>query len=204
VINCAGLHSDRVARLCGARPGLRIVPFRGEYYLLVPQRAHLVRNLIYPVPDPRFPFLGVHFTRRIEGGVEAGPNAVLSLSRHGYRGMSFSGRDALGILSYRGFWRLCARHYRTGSAELRRSFSRVIFARDLGRLVPELQPADLVRGGAGVRAQAVAIDGSLIDDFRIVEGDRVLHVLIAPSPAATACLSLGRLIAERAGRVLGF
>jgi L-2-hydroxyglutarate oxidase len=203
LVNCGGLQSDRLARLCGVEPGLRIVPFRGEYYKLVPEREHLVRHLIYPVPDPRFPFLGVHFTRMIDGGVEAGPNAVLSLAREGYSRFSLSARDALDTLAYSGFWRLASRHWRTGFGEVWRSFSRAAFVRALRRLVPELRPADVMRHGAGVRAQAVGPDGALVDDFHILEADRMLHVLNAPSPAATASLSIGRTLAARAVRSFG-
>jgi len=198
LVNCAGLQSDRVARLCGLRPGLRIVPFRGEYHRLVPGREHLVRHLIYPVPDPRFPFLGVHFTRMIRGGVEAGPNAVLALKREGYGRFSLSPRDAAATLGYAGFWRMASRHWRTGCGEVWRSLSRAALARALRKLVPELAASDLRRHGAGVRAQAVAPDGTLIDDFRILEAERMLHVLNAPSPAATAALSVGATLAERA------
>lgn len=202
LINCAGLQSDRVARLCGVRPGVRIVPFRGEYYRLVPAAERLVRNLIYPVPDPRLPFLGVHFTRLVNGGIEAGPNAVLAWSRAGYSRGSFTARDAFSILSYPGFWRLAVRFWKTGMDETRRSRSKVGFVRALRSLVPEVSEADVVPGGAGVRAQAVAPDGSLVDDFSIVEAERMLHVLNAPSPAATASLAIGRHLAERAAEVL--
>ena len=198
LINCAGLQSDRVARLCGLRPDLRIIPFRGEYYELVPDRKHLVRHLVYPVPDPRFPFLGVHFTRMIDGGVEAGPNAVLALRREGYGRLSFSAKDALAILGYRGFWRMAARYGKTGMGEVVRSFSKRAFVRALNALVPELRVEDVVPGGAGVRAQAVAPDGSLLDDFHILEAERMLHVLNAPSPAATASLAIGESLARRA------
>jgi L-2-hydroxyglutarate oxidase len=198
LVNCAGLQSDRVARLCGVEPGLRIVPFRGEYYRLRPARAGLVRHLVYPVPDPRLPFLGVHLTRTIHGTVEVGPNALLSWSRHGYSSWSFSARDGLGVLTYPGFWRMAARYWRYGAGEVRRSWSKALFARDVRRMLPELDAADLERDGCGVRAQAVAPDGSLVDDFRIVEGARMLHVLNAPSPAATASLSIGETLAARA------
>jgi L-2-hydroxyglutarate oxidase len=203
LIACAGLQSDRVARLCGVRPGLRIIPFRGEYYKLVPEREHLVRHLVYPVPDPRFPFLGVHFTRMIDGGVEAGPNAVLALRREGYHKLSFSARDTLAILGYRGFWRMAARYGRTGLGESYRSFSRRAFVRALNALVPELGVGDVVPHGAGVRAQAVGPDGSLLDDFHILEAERMLHVLNAPSPAATASLSIGESLARRAAARFG-
>jgi L-2-hydroxyglutarate oxidase len=196
LVTCAGLQSDRVARLCGDEPALRIVPFRGEYYELAPERAYLVRHLVYPVPDPRFPFVGVHFTRRTDGAVEAGPNAVLALRREGYRRRDVSGRDLADMLAYGGFWRLTRRHWRMGIAETRRSLSREGFARSLQRLVPDVRASDLRDAGAGVRAQAVAPDGSLVDDFRIVAGERTVHVLNAPSPAATASLAIGRHIAS--------
>jgi L-2-hydroxyglutarate oxidase len=204
LINCAGLQSDRVARLCGVEPGLRIVPFRGEYYELVPERRHLVRNLVYPVPDPRFPFLGVHFTRMVHGGVEAGPNAVLAFKREGYWRTSFSARDTAELLSYRGFWRMAAKYWTMGLGEMYRSASTGAFVRALRRLVPELARADLRPGGAGVRAQALEPSGSLVDDFRIIEVERMIHVLNAPSPAATASISIGRTIADMAVANLGF
>jgi L-2-hydroxyglutarate oxidase len=198
LVNCAGLQSDRVATLCGVRPGVRIVPFRGEYYELTPARHHLVRNLIYPVPDPRFPFLGVHFTRIIHGGVEAGPNAVLALKREGYRWSNFSLRDVLGMAGYGGFWRMVSRYWRTGMGELYRSLSKKAFVRALQELIPELRPADVHRAGAGVRAQALAPSGALVDDFHIVTAERMVHVLNAPSPAATAALCIARGIVDRA------
>ena len=203
LINCAGLQSDRVARLCGLRPDLAIIPFRGEYYQLVPGRRYLVRHLVYPVPDPRFPFLGVHFTRMIEGGVEAGPNAVLALRREGYGKLSFSARDALGIVGYRGFWRMAARYGKTGMGEMVRSFNKRAFVRALNALVPDLSVEDVVPAGAGVRAQAVAPDGKLLDDFHILEAERMLHVLNAPSPAATASLAIGDSLARRAAERFG-
>jgi (S)-2-hydroxyglutarate dehydrogenase len=195
LVNCAGLQSDRVARLSGVEPGLQIIPFRGEYYDLVPDKWSLVRNLIYPVPDPRFPFLGVHFTRMINGGVEAGPNAVLAFRREGYTRTSFRARDVGQMLGYRGFWRMAARYYDMGLAEMYRSFSKWAFLKALQRLIPDLRSGDIRRAGAGVRAQAVDPDGRTVDDFRIVEADRMVHVLNAPSPAATASLSIGRTIA---------
>ena len=200
LINCAGLQSDRFARLCGVNPGLKIIPFRGEYYELKPERQHLVRNLIYPVPDPRFPFLGVHFTRMAGGGVEAGPNAVLAFRREGYAKTSFSPRDTAGMLGFSGFWIMIANHWKTGLGEMHRSLSKAAFVKALQRLMPEIQADDLTPGGAGVRAQAVLPDGKLVDDFRIVESPRVIHVLNAPSPAATASLSIGLDLAERAQR----
>ena len=200
LIACCGLEADRVAVKCGVRPSARIVPFRGEYYELVPERRSLVRNLIYPVPDPRLPFLGVHFTRMIDGSVEAGPNAVLALSRRGYDWRRFSPRDIAGMAGYLGFWRLCGRFWRTGIGEVHRSLSKRAFVAALRRLVPQLKDEDVVRAGAGVRAQAVGPDGKLVDDFLIVEAQRMIHVLNAPSPAATASLAIGEHIAELAGR----
>jgi L-2-hydroxyglutarate oxidase len=198
LINCAGLQSDRVARLCGVEPGLSIVPFRGEYYELVPERSFLVKHLIYPVPDPRFPFLGVHFTRRIGGRIEAGPNAVLALARNGYSWSRVSPRDCWQLLRFQGFWRMAGRYWRTACGELYRSWSKRAFVAALRQLVPELCLEDLCRAGAGVRAQAVEPDGTLVDDFRVIEANHMLHVLNAPSPAATASISIGRMIAERA------
>jgi len=198
IINCAGLQADRVARLCGTEPGVRIVPFRGEYYSLVPEARDLVRALIYPVPDPALPFLGVHFTRRITGEVEAGPNAVLAWRREGYRKGSFSLRDAASILSYGGAWRLGAHYWRTGLGELYRSVSKAAFVRALQTLVPEVAAAALGPGGAGVRAQALDPTGKLLDDFCILESAHMLHVLNAPSPAATASLAIGERLAEMA------
>jgi L-2-hydroxyglutarate oxidase len=198
VVNCAGLQSDRVAAMAGQGPsGVRIIPFRGEYYELIPERRRLCNNLVYPVPDPRFPFLGVHFTRMIGGGVHAGPNAVLALAREGYRRTAVRPRDVWGVLSYPGFWRLAARHWRTGSGEVYRSLSKRAFVRALQRLVPEVRAGDLVPSAAGVRAQAIAVDGSLLDDFALVESGRVLSVVNAPSPAATASQYIGAHIAAR-------
>jgi (S)-2-hydroxyglutarate dehydrogenase len=197
IINCAGLHSDRVTRLAGADPEARIVPFRGEYYELKPDRRHLVRNLIYPVPDPQFPFLGVHFTRMIDGSVHAGPNAVLSFKREGYHRTSFNLRDFMGTMTYPGFWRLAARHMRMGLGEMHRSFSKDAFVRSLQALIPEIRSEDLVPGEAGVRAQALRPDGGLVDDFLIIKGPNAIHVCNAPSPAATASLEIGRAIVEQ-------
>jgi L-2-hydroxyglutarate oxidase len=204
LINCAGLHCDRIARLAGTDPGVRIVPFRGEYYELEKSRRTLVRNLIYPVPDPAFPFLGVHFTRMIDGTVEAGPNAVLALKREGYGRFDFSLLDTLETLGYGGFWRLACRFWQTGLQEYYRSFNKGAFVRDLRRLVPELRGGDVMRGGAGVRAQAVDAAGKLLDDFAIVEGEGMIHVLNAPSPAATASIAIGRTIAEKARKAFGW
>jgi L-2-hydroxyglutarate oxidase len=203
LVNCAGLQSDRVARLCGAAPEVAIVPFRGEYYELAPARRHLVRALLYPVPDPRFPFLGVHLTRRVDGRVEAGPNAVLALKREGYTWRDVSLRDLAETAGWPGFWRLMGRTWTAGAGEVWRSFVRRAFVRDLRRLVPELRDADLLPGGSGVRAQAVDRAGRLVDDFHILAAERSLHVLNAPSPAATASLAIGEHIAAKAAAALG-
>jgi (S)-2-hydroxyglutarate dehydrogenase len=202
VVNCAGLHSDRVSRLSKQKPAIMILPFRGEYYDLNPERRHLVRGLIYPVPDPQFPFLGVHFTRRVHGGVDAGPNAVLALKREGYRPSSFSARNVAETFAYPGFWRMAKKYWRYGAGEFYRSFSKQQFVAALQRLVPEVQSHDLVAGGSGVRAQALRPDGSLVDDFEIVQNERMLHVWNVPSPAATASLPIGEMIAEMAARAL--
>ncbi len=198
IVNCAGLQADRVARLAGEAPDVRIVPFRGEYFDLRPGRASLVRGLIYPVPDPALPFLGVHLSRTIHDDVHAGPNAVLALSRHGYRQGDVSMVDVADSLSFGGFWRMARRHWRNGVAEVRRSLSRRLFVRSIQELVPAIQEEDVVRGGSGVRAQAISRTGKLLDDFHIVRSPHALHVLNAPSPAATASLAIGREIAQRA------
>lgn len=198
VINCAGLHSDRVSRMAGQKPEVKIVPFRGEYYFLIPEREHLVRTLIYPVPDPKFPFLGVHFTRRIQGGVDAGPNAVLALKQEGYKRTDFNLRDLAGTLTYPGFWHMAGKYWRDGASEYYRSLSKKAFVKALQQLVPEIVSSDLVPGGSGVRAQAVRPDGSLVDDFQFVLADKMLHVWNVPSPAATASLPIGRHIVELA------
>ncbi|HEY8372976.1 MAG TPA: L-2-hydroxyglutarate oxidase [Pseudonocardiaceae bacterium] len=197
LVNCAGLHSDRVARLAGLQPRARIVPFRGEYYELRPRARHLVRGLVYPVPDPRFPFLGVHLTRGVDGGVHAGPNAVLALRREGYQWRDVAAGDLAEVLRFPGFWRLAARHAATGIAEVWRSLSRQRFAESLARLVPAVRPADLVPAPAGVRAQAVLPDGSLVDDFLFETAPRQVHVLNAPSPAATSSLEIAKVVADR-------
>jgi L-2-hydroxyglutarate oxidase len=191
LINCAGLHCDRVSELAGERRQVRILPFRGEYYKLKPERQHLVRHLIYPVPDPRFPFLGLHFTRLIHGSIEAGPNAVLACAREGYRKSDFNAADLADALSYSGFWRFVLRYRSTAWYELRRSFSRELFCRALQRLVPEIRPDDLDTGGSGVRAQAITPSGEIVQDFSLVARSNALHVLSAPSPAATASLAIG-------------
>jgi (S)-2-hydroxyglutarate dehydrogenase len=203
LVGCAGLGSDRLARRSGLDPGLRILPFRGDYYELVPERRELVRGLIYPVPDPGLPFLGVHFTRTIDGRVEAGPNAVPALARERYGRFSVVPRDAWEVVSYPGSWRLARRYWRTGLAEIGRSLSRRAFARALARLVPAVTAADVERAGCGVRAQAVDREGRLVDDFLLLEGEGSLHVVNAPSPAATAALAIGRTVAERAATLFG-
>jgi L-2-hydroxyglutarate oxidase len=197
LVNCAGLQCDRIARLAGVEPGIRIVPFRGEYYTLRPERADLVRGLIYPVPDPALPFLGVHFTRGIDDVVEAGPNAVLALKREGYSRMDVSLRDIADLASFPGFWRMARVQWRNGLAEMLRSLSKARFLASLQKLIPSLTEDDIAPGGSGVRAQAVAADGRLIDDFYIQTAPGMVHVLNAPSPAATASLAIGREIADR-------
>jgi len=203
VINCAGLQSDRVTRMANQTPEVQIVPFRGEYYDLTPEREHLVKNLIYPVPDMRFPFLGVHFTRRVRGGVDAGPNAVLAFKREGYRRTDLNLRDLAGTLSYPGFWRMAAKYWQSGAAEFYRSFSKQAFVAALQRLVPTVQNQDLVSDGSGVRAQALRKDGSLVDDFQFVCAKNILHVWNVPSPAATASLAIGNEIARMAQQGFG-
>jgi (S)-2-hydroxyglutarate dehydrogenase len=202
LINCGGLYADAIARRMGVRTDLRIVPFRGEYYVLRRERD-LVRALIYPVPDPEFPFLGVHFTKRIQGDVEAGPNAVLAFAREGYRLRTINVVETVGTLAYRGFWAMARRYWRTGLYEVYRSLSKRAFTHALQRLVPEIQEEDMEPGGAGVRAQAVRPDGVLVDDFQITETPNAIHVLNAPSPAATASLAIGRHIAALAGASFG-
>lgn len=197
LVNCAGLHSDRVAKLTGVNPGCQIVPFRGEYFALKPSAHRLCRNLIYPTPDPQFPFLGVHFTRMIDGSVECGPNAVLAFGREGYRFWSVNPRDLFGTLTYGGFVRMALKHWRMGMGEMWRSLNKAAFVRALQRLVPDIRAEDLEPAPAGIRAQAVAPDGGLVDDFLIVEGDRVVNVCNAPSPAATASLQIGTAVVDR-------
>ncbi len=199
LVNCAGLHSDRIAALAGVEPEVRIVPFRGEYYELVPSRRHLVRGLVYPVPDPELPFLGVHLTRMIDGSVHAGPNAVLALAREGYRWRDVDARDAAEALSYPGFLRMASHNLGTGAKEVVRSLSRASFARSLARLVPAIESRDIVRAGSGVRAQAVRRDGALADDFVIQRAPHQLHVLNAPSPAATSALEIAAHLVAEAG-----
>jgi L-2-hydroxyglutarate oxidase LhgO len=198
LINCGGLHSDRVSRMAGNRDPAKIVPFRGEYYKLAPERQHLVRNLIYPVPDPNFPFLGVHFTRLIRGGIEAGPNAVLAFAREGYRKSDVDLRDLVETLTYRGFWQFFLRYPSMCWSEFSRSLSKALFCRSLQRLVPEVQLEDLAVGGAGVRAQALSPSGELLQDFYLVRQRNALHVLNAPSPGATASLAIADEILDLA------
>ncbi|QKW10993.1 L-2-hydroxyglutarate oxidase [Streptomyces sp. NA04227] len=201
LVNCAGLHCDRVARLAGDDPGVRIVPFRGEYYELA--RPDLVKGLVYPVPDPAFPFLGVHLTRGTDGGVHVGPNAVPALALEGYDWRTLAPRELAATLAWPGSWHIARRHWRYGVGELHRSASKAAFTRAVARLLPAVTEADLVPAPAGVRAQAVLRDGTLADDFLLAEGPRTVHVLNAPSPAATACLPIGREIAGRVVRALG-
>lgn len=203
VVNCAGLHSDRVARLTGAPQRAKIVPFRGEYYKLKPHAERLVRNLIYPTPDPAFPFLGVHFTRMIGGGVECGPNAVLAFAREGYTKWTIRPGDLWEALTYPGFLKLAGKYWRTGAGEMWRSFSKRAFVRALQRLAPDLRIDDLEAAPAGVRAQAVAADGTMVDDFLIEPGERVINVVNAPSPAATSALNIGSLIVDQAAQLAG-
>lgn len=197
VVNCGGLHSDRLAWLSGSRPDAQIIPFRGEYFELKPSAQQLCRGLIYPVPDPDFPFLGVHFTRMIHGGVECGPNAVFALAREGYYKTSFNLFDTLESLTYPGFLRLAWKHWRAGWHEMYRSFNKSAFVTALQRLVPDVKSDDLVPAPAGVRAQALTRDGNLVDDFLILENELVVNVCNAPSPAATASLNIGKLIVEK-------
>ncbi|WP_439566335.1 L-2-hydroxyglutarate oxidase [Gloeocapsopsis crepidinum] len=197
VINCAGLHSDRIARLTKANPEAKIVPFRGEYYELKPEKRYLVNSLIYPVPNPAFPFLGVHFTRMIDGTVHDGPNAVLSIKREGYHKTDFNLRDLTEVMTYSGFWKLAAKHASEGLQEMVRSYSKTAFVRSLQRLIPEVTEADVIPTHAGVRAQALRPDGQLVDDFLLVSSQNALHVCNAPSPAATSSLEIGKAIASK-------
>lgn len=201
-INCCGLFSDRLARRTGLEPGLRIIPFRGEYYKLKPGAAHLVHGLIYPLADPQMPFLGVHLTRTINDDVLAGPNAVFALHREGYHARDIKLSDVVDSLGYPGFWRLILRHLGTGLSEMSRAWSASMFTRSAKKLVPELKAEDFVPERAGVRAQAVDAKGNLVDDFRFVRDERWFHVLNAPSPAATACFAIGDMIAEQVGRTV--
>jgi (S)-2-hydroxyglutarate dehydrogenase len=197
LINCAGLFSDRVAQMANLKPSAKIVPFRGEYYELVPEKRHMVNTLIYPVPNPSFPFLGVHFTKMIDGSVHAGPNAVLSLKREGYKKTDFDLKDFAEVMAYPGFWKLASKHADEGIREIVRSFSKAAFVKSLQRLIPEVRSEDVVPTHAGVRAQALMNNGSLVDDFLIVNGERSIHVLNAPSPAATSSLEIGKEVASQ-------
>jgi (S)-2-hydroxyglutarate dehydrogenase len=197
VINCAGLHSDRVAQAAGYKTDMQIVPFRGEYFNLVPEKRHLVKHLIYPVPNPKFPFLGVHFTRMIGGEVDAGPNAVLSFKREGYKKTDFSARDLAEVLRYKGFWLLANKFKKEGMEEYARSFSKKRFTKSLQQLIPEITEKDLIPAPAGVRAQALSADGNMVDDFIIIMGKNTIHVCNAPSPAATASIEIGKEIVRR-------
>ena len=203
LVNCAGLHCDRVARMCGLNPGVQIVPFRGEYYQLSKDSWHLCRHLIYPVPNPAFPFLGVHFTRMIDGGIEAGPNAVLALARHGYSWSDINWDDLAETLTFGGFWKMAGKYWKYGFGEMHRSLSKNAFLKALQQLMPALQMENLIPGGAGVRAQAMLPSGAMVDDFFIQQAPRMVHVLNAPSPAATASIAIGQYIAQTASNSLG-
>ncbi|HEY9702542.1 MAG TPA: L-2-hydroxyglutarate oxidase [Allocoleopsis sp.] len=196
LVNCAGLYCDRISELAGEKREMRIIPFRGEYYKIKPERQYLVKNLIYPVPDPQFPFLGVHFTRLISGGIEAGPNAVLALAREGYSKSQINISELYDVLSYSGFWRFVQKHWSMSMEELYRSFSKKLFCQSLQKLVPEIEEKDLETGGAGVRAQAIFPNGELVQDFNLRARNNAFHVLNAPSPAATASLAIGEEIAN--------
>ena len=198
VINCAGLYSDKIASLTGNALNVKIIPFRGEYYILKKEKESLVKNLIYPVPDPAFPFLGVHFTRFIAGGVEAGPNAVLAYAKEGYTKSSINLPELLDFISFAGFIKLASKYWKTGASELHRSYSKKAFTASLQRLIPEIKEADIVPGDAGVRASAVDRDGNVVDDFIIEQQERIIHVLNSPSPAATASLSIAKHISNMA------
>ena len=197
LINCAGLHSDRVAKMSGTETGMKIVPFRGEYYELTPEKRHLVKHLIYPVPNPEFPFLGVHFTRMINGDVHAGPNAVLAFKREGYTKTDINVKDMFEVLTYPGFWKMAMPNMKEGMKEYVRSFSKRAFLHSLQRLIPELTEKDIIPTHAGVRAQALMQDGSMVDDFAIFPGKNSLHICNAPSPAATASIQIGNAVVER-------
>jgi L-2-hydroxyglutarate oxidase LhgO len=203
LINCAGLQSDLVARMTGDIHGLRIVPFRGEYYELTPESQHLVRGLIYPVPDPRFPFLGVHFTKKIDSSVEAGPNAVLAFAREGYAKTDFDPRHVLSLVTFPGMWRLAAEYWQMGLGEMYRSWNKAAFVKALQKLMPQIKEQDLRPGGAGIRAQAMDPQGKLLDDFYFIESENAIHVLNAPSPAATASIPIGRSIVDKALATFG-
>lgn len=203
VVNCAGLFSDKIAKLTVPELNVKIIPFRGEYYKLRKEKEHLVRNLIYPVPDPNFPFLGVHFTRMMKGGVEAGPNAVLAFKREGYKKTDISIGELMESLAWPGFQKVALKYWRTGFGEMYRSFSKAAFTKALQKLIPEIQSNDLIEGGAGVRAQACDRTGGLVDDFLILEDRHVINVCNAPSPAATSSLAIGQTVAEKVLKRLG-
>jgi (S)-2-hydroxyglutarate dehydrogenase len=203
IINCAGLYADKVAEMMGEQTDVRIIPFRGEYYTLRPESQYLVKGLIYPVPDPRFPFLGVHYTRNIHGQVEAGPNAVLALAREGYRKSDVDLAESWEAITFPGFWKMSLQHWKTGVAEFHRSYSKKVFVHDLQRLLPEIRSEDLAPGGAGVRAQAVSRNGALLDDFSILKGQKAIHVLNAPSPGATSSLAIGEHLVDLAAEAFG-
>lgn len=196
-VNCAGLYSDKIARLTTPKLDVRIIPFRGEYYKLKKEKEYLVKNLIYPVPDPNFPFLGVHFTRMMKGGVEAGPNAVLAFRREGYRKTDINMGELMESLAWPGFRKVAIKYWKTGFGEMYRSFSKAAFTKALQKLIPEIQEVDLVAGGAGVRAQACSREGGLVDDFMILEEKNVIHVCNAPSPAATSSLAIGSTVSDK-------
>ncbi len=198
VINCAGLHADSVARMMGVDPGLRIVPFRGEYFSIKPEKEHMVKGLIYPVPNPSMPFLGVHFTKRITGGVEAGPNAVLAMAREGYKKTDFNFKDIMGMFTFPGFWKMSATYWKIGVDEQYRSLRKSVFLKSLQTLMPDIQMEDLAEPGGGVRAQAVDKSGNLLQDFAISETENAIHVLSAPSPGATSSLTISRYIVDMA------
>jgi L-2-hydroxyglutarate oxidase len=200
VITCGGLQSDKLSKMSGNNPSARIIPFRGDYYVLRPEKRHMVRALIYPVPDPRFPFLGVHFTRRLDGAVWAGPNAVLAFAREGYLRWTINPKDMWGILSYGGFWIMAAQYWKMGLAEMYRDYVKAAYVKELQRYIPELHAGDILPGPSGVRAQALATDGRLLDDFLIQHGENIVHVLNAPSPAATSSLVLAQMIVDEAQR----
>jgi L-2-hydroxyglutarate oxidase LhgO len=204
IITCGGLQADKLSQMSGKNPSMRIIPFRGDYYVLRPEKRHMVRALIYPVPDPRFPFLGVHFTRRLDGAVWAGPNAVLAFAREGYLRWKISPKDLWEVLSYDGFWKMAARYWKMGLAEIYRDYVKAAYIKELQRYMPELQAYDVVPGPSGVRAQALATDGRLLDDFLIQHGENIVHVLNAPSPAATSSLVLAQMIVDEAQRSFDF
>jgi len=204
IITCGGLQADKLSQMSSKKAEIHILPFRGDYYVLRPEKRHLVRALIYPVPDPRFPFLGVHFTRRLDGAVWAGPNAVLAFAREGYQRWKINPKDLWEILSYSGFWKMAARYWKMGLAEMYRDYVKAAYVKELQRYLPELQADDIVPGPSGVRAQALANDGRLMDDFLIQHGENIVHVLNAPSPAATSSLVLARLIVDEAQRSFNF